>query len=126
MPSVKSDGASSSPKHPRKLPTVRVDFAEAGHLADLLSIHQDHSFTIGASTRLLEAINEMPGDSVLIQSLWTAALISYIRCFASGKRYGLSEEILSRLEGAPIDVHRFYKHLRDKHIAHSVNPFEEI
>ena len=55
-----------------------------------------------------------------------AALISYVRRFAHGKRYRLSEDVRSKLQGDPIGVHTFYKSLRDKHVAHSVNPFEEV
>lgn len=73
-----------------------------------------------------EVIHCEPQDPVLIQSLWTAALISYVRCFAHGKRFGLSEETLAHLPGEPVAVHNFYKNLRAKHIAHSVNPFEEV
>lgn len=109
-----------------ELRVVQVDFAEAKCLADLASIFQDLSFTVQASERLLSVVEDESQDPILIQSLWTAALISYVRCFAHGKRFGLSEETISHLEGNPIEVHRFYKNLRDKHIAHSVNPFEEV
>ena len=109
-----------------ELPVVRVDFPEAKRLADLASIFQDLSFTIQACQGLLDVMKGEPKDAILMQSIWTAALISYVRCFATGKRFGLSEETISHLEGNPIDVHRFYKNLRDKHIAHSVNPFEEV
>lgn len=109
-----------------ELPVVKVDLPEAQRLADLASILQDLTFTIEACQRLLDVIDREPQDAVLIQSLWSAALISYVRCFAHGKRFGLSEEILAHLQGEPIPVHNFYKNLRDKHVAHSVNPFEEV
>ncbi len=107
-------------------PVVRVDFPEAERLADLASIFQDLEFALQACERLLDVIDTEHPDSVLMQSLWTAAVISYVRCFATGKRFGLSEETLSNLNGEPIEVHRFYKNLRDKHIAHSVSPFDEF
>ena len=65
-------------------------------------------------------------DPILMQSLWTAALISYVRRSAHGKRLGLSDETISHLEGNRTKVHRFYRNLRDKRITHSVNPFEEL
>ena len=58
--------------------------------------------------------------------MWTAALIRYARCFASGKRFGLSESIFNGLKGEPRKVHKMYIDLRNKHIAHSVNPFEQM
>jgi len=69
---------------------------------------------------------EKSNDDIMIQSYWTAALISYARCFASGKRYRLTEDIFKGLKGDPIGCHKYYKNLRDKHIAHSVNPFEQV
>ena len=109
-----------------ELYVAEVDYEEAKKLADLASIYQDLSFTIDTLKRLLRLLKENDEDRVLIQSLWTAALISYARCFSSGKRFGLSESIFEKLEGDPIGCHRYYRNLRDKHIAHSVNPFEQV
>ena len=53
-----------------------------------------------------------------------AALITYGRCFHQGKRRWFDESIF---EGEPEDVliyHRYFRDTRDKHVAHSVNPFE--
>ena len=107
-------------------PIAGVDFPEAQRLADLASISQDLKAAIDTCSRLAELLREDSKDGVLIDSLWTTALIRYARCFASGKRYGLGEEILADLPGDPIGAHRWYKNLRDKHIAHSVNPFENV
>jgi len=66
-------------------------------------------------------------DSVLIRSLWSSALVAYIRCFKSAKRkIKLSQEIFKNLPGDFIGTHQYYKDTRDKHIAHPVNIFEEI
>ncbi len=111
---------------------AKVNYEEAKKLADLASIYQDLSFTVEVLKRLKQLLKEDSKDNILIQSLWTAALISYIRCFSSGKRFGLSENIFKKLEydpkleEDPITCHRYYKNLRDKHIAHSVNPFEQV
>lgn len=107
---------------------AEVDYEEAKKLADLTSIFQDLAFTIEALKRLWQLLKDGSQDDILIQSLWDAALINYVRCFSGGKRSGLSEDYFrdSKLEGDPIECHRYYKNLRDKHIAHSVNPFEQI
>ena len=60
----------------------------------------------------------------MIEALWTAALVKYIRCFATGKRFGLDVSVFDGLEGAR-DTHQFFKDMRDKHVVHSVNPFED-
>ena len=36
----------------------------------------------------------------------------------------LSANVFSSYEGG-LDTHRYFKNMRDKHVAHSVNPFEE-
>jgi hypothetical protein len=57
--------------------------------------------------------------------LWIAALTKYVRCFTTGRRLGLSESLLAEIDGA-VEAHRYYKNMRDKNVAHSVNPFEEV
>jgi hypothetical protein len=105
---------------------AKVDYEEAKILADLGAIVQDLGFTMKTCSRLKKLLKEEPQDSLLIESLWTAALIRYARCFASGKRFGLSKSIFDGLPGEPHKVHKMYLDLRDKHIAHSVNPFEQM
>jgi len=105
---------------------AKVDYEEAKKLADLGAIVQDLRFTMETCSRLKKLLEEKSQDSLLIESMWTAALIRYARCFASGKRFGLSESIFDGLMGEPHKVHKMYIDLRDKHIAHSVNPFEQM
>jgi len=107
-------------------PIAKVDYEEAKKLADLGAIVQDLRFTMETCSRLKKLLKENSQDSLLIESMWTAALIRYARCFASGKRFGLSESIFDGLMGEPHEVHKMYIDLRDKHIAHSVNPFEQM
>jgi len=105
---------------------VELDIPEAKKLADFASIFQDLDFCINCCLLLISHFESNNKDNVLVQSLWTSALISYVRCFAAGKRSGLSEDIFLKFEGEPIAAHKFYKDLRDKNIAHSVNPFEQV
>jgi len=107
-------------------PIAKVDYEEAKKLADLGAIVQDLGFTMKTCSRLKQLLKENSQDSLLIESMWTAALIRYARCFATGKRFGLSESIFDGLIGEPHKVHKMYMDLRDKHIAHSVNPFEQM
>lgn len=109
-----------------ELYVAQVDYKESRNLADLGSILQDLTFTIETCKRLMQLLKDDSKDVVLVASLWTAALIHYIRSFASGKRYDLSEDIFQDLPGDAIEVHKFYKNLRDKHIAHSVSPYEQV
>lgn len=105
------------------------DLPSAKGLADLLSVGRDLEFVISASDRLLtEDSTEDETASILRRSLWSAALVAYARCFTAGKRLGLAPSIFTDL-GLPkeaIDFHVFLRHMRDKHVAHSVNPFEQV
>lgn len=107
-------------------PIAKVEYEEVKKLADLGAIVQDLGFTMKTCSRLKKLLEEKSQDSLLIESMWTAALIRYTRCFASGKRFGLSKSIFNGLKGEPHKVHKMYIDLRNKHIAHSVNPFEQM
>jgi hypothetical protein len=108
-------------------PLLEIENEEAAILADWISIGHDLSYVISATKKLYDLLEKDDKDSVVIRSLWTSALVTYIRCFTSGKRKNkLSPEIFKDLKGDPIGTHQYYKDTRDKHIAHPVNIFEEI
>lgn len=105
---------------------AKVDFEEAKALTDLGAIVQDLSAVMQTCSRLKKLLREESKDHILIEALWTSALIRYARCFAESKGFGLSESVFDGLQGDPLGAHRFYMNLRNKHIAHSVNPFEQM
>jgi hypothetical protein len=109
-----------------EMPTVELDSDSAKILADLGSILRDLEFVVGCCDRLLPMLEDEDRDAVTIEALWTAALVAYARCFASGKRFGLDEDSFVGLEGEVVAFHRLLLNLRNKHIAHSVNPFEVV
>lgn len=109
----------------QELYVAGVDCEEAKKLADLASIHQDLIFVSRSLKRLLQLLKEGSKNELLIQALWSVALVAYVRCFSEGRRSNLSEDVFKDIAGAT-ETHRFYKNLRDKHIAHSVNPFEQV
>lgn len=111
-----------------EMPVVEYNSPLSRRLADFAGIFQDLGFCKNACKRAVEML-EQPDehhDKLLLRTLWTAALIAYVRCFSAGKRYGLTPEIFTSFDGDPLAAHQFYKDLRDKHIAHSVNPFEQV
>lgn len=108
------------------MPAACVDYEEAKILADYNLIWTDLMF-VKQSLERLGAMFESD-DNVLKESLWTSSLIWYCRCFSKGKRMGLKEEIILDLKLSgddPLEFHRILKNIRDKHIAHSVNPLEQ-
>ena len=108
---------------------AKVEFEEARELADYASIFQDLAFVLDVLDRLHGLLGEKEPDAVVVQAYWTAALVGYVRCFSTGRRVGLSESIFEGIQGAEqsaVEVHRHFKAMRDKNIAHSVNPFEQV
>ena len=88
-------------------PVARVDFDEAKTLADLGAIARDLGFTMETCSRLMLLLEQDSDDALLIESLWTVALIRYARCFVSGRRFGLSESVFEELQGDPVETHRY-------------------
>lgn len=107
-------------------PISKLTFDEAQELAQLAAVFQDLAFVVQATKKLAEMLRSGSTDAITERSMFTAALVAYVRCFSSGKRTLLSPDIFSSLPGEPILCHQQYKDTRDKHIAHSVNPFEEM
>ncbi len=108
-----------------------LDVPVAAEYADLVSITHDLAFVANACERLCTEIAkpEIDSDPVITQALWTAALVTYARCFATGKRkVGLTSDdiALVPLEGQVVEWHKYLIDMRNKHIAHSVNPFEAV
>jgi hypothetical protein len=103
---------------------VDVDSPQAEQWADMYSIARDLDSAIQVCGRLIELLPS--NDQILIESLWTSALIKYARCFSEGKRFGLPIDVFDGLEGDPKGTHQYYIDMRNKHLAHSVNPFEQV
>jgi hypothetical protein len=115
----------------------RVEFEEAKEAEDWFGIYQDLRFVVSAATQTADIAQRqwsqqqesgifsltVGPEDVVKQSLWTAALIAYVRCFATGVRARFDESIFDDREDV-IQQHRYYKNIRDKHIAHSVNALE--
>jgi hypothetical protein len=110
-----------------RLPIAELTTENAQLLADCTSIDNDLAFCMRCCERLSQFVQSGHQDMVLQRSLWTSALVAYARCFASGVRYGLTPEIFSKHEGKLlVEAHKYFIEVRNKHVAHSVNPFEQI
>ncbi|MGH3787076.1 MAG: hypothetical protein ACRDRG_11110 [Pseudonocardiaceae bacterium] len=108
-----------------------LDIAAAAEYADLISIRHDLEFVVNTCTRLLAELAKVESDreSIIIQTLWIAALVTYARCFGTGKRkLGLTTDdvALLPLKGQVTEWHKYLMDMRNKNIAHSVNPFETV
>jgi hypothetical protein len=99
-------------------------------LAGLAAIFDDLQFVLGCCERLLgELARGEQQDSVVLESLWVAALNSYARCFRTRERGpSLSVTDLSEtgLKGDVVQWHQLLGRLRNFLIDASANPREEF
>ena len=65
-------------------------------------------------------------DDVLVESLWTTAMLSYARAFAPDRSSALTEADLAEtsLEGDLVEWHQMLLRLRDHHADPAINPRE--
>ncbi|WP_027927874.1 hypothetical protein [Amycolatopsis benzoatilytica] len=99
---------------------------DAQALTGLVSAFDDLQTVLSCCERLVAALApEGERDDLTVESLWTTALLSYARCFASGQ---LSEEDVTsiKLRGEVLAWHKVLRQLR-KHYADPVhNPREQV
>lgn len=104
---------------------VEVKLPEAEILADLYGIEYDLSTASYLCAKSIELSRPQQRDYLMEEALVSAAVVRYGRCFSSGARLGLSRKDIEELDPADLAAHDYFKALRDKFVAHSVNPFEE-
>lgn len=107
---------------------VHFEHDEASALARLASI----SFDLRSTIQLCEyfeaqcaAAEHGYPPSEIIDAFSTAILVRYSRAFLTGVRRGLGEDALAVLSSTQRDNHERLRAFRDKHVAHSVNAFED-
>lgn len=107
----------------------RVGSPAAGALADLAAIFEDLQTVLMCCERLLEQVGDDDPDAVVVESLWTTALLSYSRCFAPGGRgMGLTEDDVTALElsGEVLAWHTMLRELRKHYADPATNPRESF
>lgn len=107
-------------------PLLELQDDDAAVLAGWYAVAYDLQHVISATKALVTLLKQPEIDATIVRSLWSSALISYVRCFGSGRRARVEPSIYTHLPGDPVGTHQYYKDTRDKHIAHPVNAFEEV
>jgi hypothetical protein len=118
----------------------QLDSPEAEEAQELHAILQDLNFVMATADYLAELLQgqdsggegsppeeqEERKKMIVTRSLWTTALVAYVRCYASGTRYKLSVQDLEKEDpgGNLAELHDYFKKMRDKHVVHSVSPLE--
>ena len=115
----------------------RVDFSirETQWLADLHGIESDLGDTDKLCAKSLALMAPAPDQEAQlanwVEQNWVAgelsfaAVVKYGRTFGSGVRASIPIEWLKSLPEPYQKCHRYFKDLRDKFVAHSVNAFED-
>jgi len=117
----------------REMATVKmihIDRPEAQQLADLYGIRSD----LQGAQRYCEYAIKLSEQGVpsilktyeLVGAVVAAAIVRYMRPFGSGRRYSLDpKDVFRGLDDMHREFHDFIKKLRDLHIAHPVNEYEQ-
>lgn len=102
---------------------VSFDMPEKKRLADLSLHHNDLLF----SKTCIELINQVAGEpAALRESLWASAIVSFFKCFGNGERFLLdAKKIYKSDPPEAIEVFKFFKSLRNKHIVHDENSYSQ-
>jgi len=118
--------------------TTRFDFCvpEAKWLSDLTGVRND----LEAVARICERVQNdasnfkfgpgvnviaMMEERMLAADLVCAAIVRFMRTHGTGVRSGIPGAWIEELPIDLRDAHSYFKNLRDKFIAHSVNPLED-
>jgi hypothetical protein len=109
--------------------TVGLELPSAQLLADQITTIKDLQFVMECCKRLLSELVKPEGeqDGVVPQALWSAALTAYDRCFARGKKFGLTTDDVKALplEGQVVKFHEWAVSERNILGKHPTNPFDE-
>jgi hypothetical protein len=108
----------------------RLDTPAAMALADLTSMLDDLHTVLHCCERLVAELDPATGgrDAVLLEALWTAALLGYDRCFTdTGRGVALTDADVSAtsLRGEVLEWHRVLRQLREHHTS-AHNPRERL
>jgi len=104
---------------------VEIDIPEAVDLADLTGVRNDFDKSKRFAIYLKGMFERNPADFSLAEPMTIAILIIYNRPFTKGVRHWNREEDIKNLSTEHREAHNRFRFWRDKHITHSVNPFED-
>ena len=104
---------------------VEFEMPEAEVFSDLTGIRYDLESARSLARKFQSVMEGKKPDYELVDALTTAILVRYSRPFSEGVRRRMTEDALDSLSEDQRRKHERFRDFRDKHIAHSVNAFEE-
>jgi hypothetical protein len=111
-----------------ELLSIGVDLTHVIEACEQLGVYfaQNPSPDTAQSSVGTDADSDDGPNSSIAETLWAGALVTYARCFGTGKRSGLTRQDVIATDSDALTFHDNFMAQRNKHIAHSVNPFEQI
>ena len=108
-----------------------LDTASASALVELLATFEDLQTVLRCCERLVSELADGDGepDDILVEAVWTVALLSYARCFSAGEAGpALTENDLTMTQshGDVLDWHEILLQLRDHYADPTANPRERF
>ena len=105
---------------------LELNLPEAKYFSDLGGVRLELNTILSLCTQADGLPESSKREAEIIDALGIACIMKYIRCFHhTGKRQSLSLNDIQTLSVGLRETHKTIKHLRDKHIAHSVSHLEE-
>jgi len=105
--------------HPTTVRRIATPAAKA--LADLVGVFDDLQTVLRCCERLVTELSDDEADAVVIEGVWTTAVLSYARCFADGR---LTDDDVSSLplKGEVLEWHKMLRQLREHYASETLNP----
>lgn len=101
-----------------------LEIDEARYLANLIGIEHDLRSTVEWCGKYDELFNSRK-LMLFAEPLTSAILVRFMRAFGGGIRNTAARHLLESLTDEQKKQYEYYYFYRDKHIAHSINEFEE-
>jgi hypothetical protein len=99
---------------------IKLSGHKARRVADLALHRSDLEFSRECLTRINSFLS--PAEGIVRQALWKTAICQYIKCFGSSASRGqLSAEKVLKGDPLGLEIHQYFKDLRNKHIIHDEN-----
>jgi len=111
---------------PTHYSSVRIPLPEAQALADLYGVETDLQHALRTCEAAIQLAQDRSHDREVVESLVCAALIRYFRCFSKSPRRGLSHDEIGKRNKSIREGHSWFHWLRDRFVAHSINPLEQV
>ena len=108
----------------------RLESASAAVLGELVETFEELQMVLRCCERLVTELAEPDGpDEVVVEAVWTMALLSYVRCFSPGpSSVALTEEDLAAAQPGSevLEWHQVLVQLRDHYVDPSASPRERF